>query len=81
MTAPLPVITCKGAGCERCGPRWYGPGQPVPPFCRGQMMERTNSLNGSTFLGCSHYPECDEARALPEHVRLRREGYLELPGF
>jgi hypothetical protein len=46
------------------------------------MVERTNSVNGSTFLGCTGYPDfCSETAKLPEYIRLKRAGAAELPGF
>ena len=54
--------------CPECGP--------ATP-----LIERTNSVNGSTFLGCSRYPECTYTRSIPESWRMRRAGEATLPGF
>lgn len=52
------------------------------PACGRPMVERVNSKNQSTFLGCAGYPDfCSETAKLPEYVRLKRAGAAELPGF
>lgn len=54
----------------------------IPCKCGRPMVERTNRQNGSTFMGCSGYPDlCSETAALPEYVRMIRDGASELPGF
>nr|MCU0351540.1 topoisomerase DNA-binding C4 zinc finger domain-containing protein [Flavobacterium sp.] len=31
------------------------------PYCKtGKLVIRENSLNGNQFLGCSHYPSCNQ---------------------
>jgi ssDNA-binding Zn-finger/Zn-ribbon topoisomerase 1 len=45
------------------------------------MVRRTNRQNGSEFMGCSEYPACTETMPIPESIRLREAGALELPGF
>lgn len=45
------------------------------------MVERTNSVTGSEFLGCSRWPECRRTRKLPEYLHLKRAGAAELPGL
>jgi ssDNA-binding Zn-finger/Zn-ribbon topoisomerase 1 len=50
--------------------------------CGRPMAERENRENGSTFLGCTGYPDfCSETAKLPEYIRLKRAGASELPGF
>jgi ssDNA-binding Zn-finger/Zn-ribbon topoisomerase 1 len=50
--------------------------------CSRPMAERENRANGSTFLGCTGYPDfCSETAKLPEYLRLKRAGASELPGF
>ena len=44
------------------------------PLCSQPLVERTNRQNGSTFLGCSRYPECKHTEPIPESVKLRRQG-------
>ncbi len=45
------------------------------------MVKRVNGQNGSTFYGCSRYPECTETKAVPERERMLAAGMAELPGF
>lgn len=45
------------------------------------MVERTNSQNGSEFLGCSMWPDCRRTRKVPEYLQLKRAGAAELPGM
>jgi ssDNA-binding Zn-finger/Zn-ribbon topoisomerase 1 len=51
------------------------------PSCGAPMVRRTNRQNGSEFMGCSEYPACTETMPIPESIRLREAGALELPGF
>lgn len=51
------------------------------PSCGAPMVERINSINLSSFLGCSRYPECRETRKVPAAVEMRRAGGIELPGL
>ena len=53
----------------------------ICPECGRDLVERTNRQNGSTFLGCTGYPECQHTQGIPEYVKLRREGATTLPGF
>lgn len=48
------------------------------PTCGSPMVERTNRQNGSTFLGCSRYPECEATAPIPESVKLRRAGQRDM---
>jgi ssDNA-binding Zn-finger/Zn-ribbon topoisomerase 1 len=45
------------------------------------MVERTNSFNDSTFLGCSRFPDCKSTQAVPAYVEVSRAGGIPLPGF
>ena len=58
------------------------------PLCGRPMVVRTNSENGSEFLGCTGYrgrsPEdggCSHTEAIPESYRMRLMGVPELPLF
>lgn len=44
------------------------------PSCGRDLIERTNSKTGSTFLGCAGWPDCSHAEPLPESIKLRRQG-------
>lgn len=48
------------------------------PICSAALVERTNRQNGSTFLGCSRYPECKHTEPVPESVKLRRQGQRDM---
>lgn len=48
------------------------------PDCGRPLVERTNRVNGSTFLGCSRYPECTHTEPLPETLRLRMQGVKDM---
>lgn len=49
--------------------------------CGAPMVERTNSFNDSTFLGCSRFPDCKSTQAVPAYVEVSRAGGIPLPGF
>lgn len=49
--------------------------------CGRPMVERVNSKNQSTFLGCSAYPTCLETAKLPAFLEVKRAGGVPLPGF
>lgn len=50
--------------------------------CGRPMVERVNRATGSSFLGCSGWPDlCSETAQLPEYVKMIRAGAEELPGF
>lgn len=53
------------------------------PVCTdGELVERTNQSNGSTFLGCTGWPDrCTHTEPLPAYVILKRQGAAVLPGF
>lgn len=51
------------------------------PSCGAPMVERVNSLNRSTFLRCSRYPDCRETQPIPAYVEVKRAGGIEFPGF
>jgi ssDNA-binding Zn-finger/Zn-ribbon topoisomerase 1 len=48
------------------------------PKCGGMMVRRTNRSNGSEFLGCSHYPDCTYTQPLPEDIKMRELGQIDL---
>lgn len=54
--------------CPQCGP--------ATP-----LIKRTNRHNGSEFLGCTRYPECNHTEEIPEWYRLVDAGHQMLPGF
>ena len=56
------------------GERWC-------PQCRAPLVERTNRATGSTFLGCSEWPDCSFTMPIPTDVLLRRAGAQTLPGM
>lgn len=45
------------------------------------MVIRTNRANGSEFLGCSRFPECQHTQPLPEWIFMERAGAERLPGW
>jgi ssDNA-binding Zn-finger/Zn-ribbon topoisomerase 1 len=49
--------------------------------CGKPMVERVNRATNEGFLGCSQYPTCTHTMPLPEHLKLERAGYAQLPGF
>lgn len=49
--------------------------------CGAPMVERVNSFNASTFLGCSRFPECKSTQKVPAYVEVARAGGMTLPGF
>lgn len=49
--------------------------------CGAPMVERVNSRNLSTFLGCTRYPDCDETQKIPASLEMKRAGGMELPGL
>jgi ssDNA-binding Zn-finger/Zn-ribbon topoisomerase 1 len=52
------------------------------PKCGRPMVERTNRANGSTFMGCTGYPDlCSETAKVPAYIEQKRAGGIELPGF
>lgn len=52
------------------------------PVCGRLMLQRTNSENGSEFLGCSGWPEfCKHTEPLPEEIKMKKLGHPMLPGF
>lgn len=48
------------------------------PDCGAPLAERTNRQNGSTFLGCTRYPECKHTEPVPESVKMRRAGQRDM---
>lgn len=52
------------------------------PACGRPMVERVNSKNQSTFLGCTGWPDfCSHTSKMPAYVEVKRAGGIELPGF
>ena len=39
-----------------------------------KLIVRTNSQNGSRFLGCPNYPRCKYTQALPQDIIMRLTG-------
>lgn len=58
--------------CPECLDSGHGP---------RPMVLRTNRQNGSEFLGCPRYPECQHTEKLPEWVLMQRAGAERLPGW
>jgi ssDNA-binding Zn-finger/Zn-ribbon topoisomerase 1 len=50
-------------------------------LCHAPMIERVNSFNDSTFLGCSNFPTCKSTQKVPAYVEVQRAGGTPLPGF
>jgi len=58
----------------------------VPPLkcpdCNAEpMVERMNKANGSKFLGCPAFPQCNGTRPIPEYIAMIRAGHEPLPGL
>jgi len=51
------------------------------PRCQGPLLIRTNRANQSQFFGCGNWPECEFTEPIPEYVKLRRQGFMPLPGM
>lgn len=51
------------------------------PACGAPMVERINSHNLSSFMGCTRYPECHETQKVPAWLEVKRAGGMELPGL
>jgi ssDNA-binding Zn-finger/Zn-ribbon topoisomerase 1 len=51
------------------------------PQCGKAMKVRTNSENGSRFIGCTGYPDCRFTKPLPAYIELLEAGAEQLPGF
>ncbi len=51
------------------------------PECGSQLCVRENRENGSLFLGCSDYPDCDYTERYPTDMRMRAAGAPTLPGM
>jgi len=49
--------------------------------CGAPMVERTNGANGSTFMGCTRYPECTQTAKVPAWLEVKRAGGIPLPGL
>ena len=50
-------------------------------FGHHPMVQRTNRVNNSEFLGCSRYPDCQHTEKLPAWVEMERAGATRLPGW
>ena len=46
-----------------------------------KLVVRTNSKDGSQFLGCPNYPECKHTEPIPQDIRMIQAGAQRLPGF
>lgn len=64
----LPVNSQVRKACPTCGPAVL-------------LIVKTNSINGSQFLGCPNFPKCRYSEEIPESIRLELSGYCKLPGF
>lgn len=57
------------------------------PDCRDEgrgavkLVVRTNSENGTQFLGCPNFPMCRHSEPIPEDVKMEAAGATRLPGF
>lgn len=51
------------------------------PDCGWDLVLRTNSENGSEFLGCRQWPLCKHTESVPESYRMRLAGAELLPGM
>lgn len=49
------------------------------PDCGGTLIIRTNRENGSQFIGCMSWPNCDHHEPIPETLRMRLMGAPTLP--
>ncbi|MBN1815340.1 MAG: topoisomerase DNA-binding C4 zinc finger domain-containing protein [Anaerolineae bacterium] len=50
----------------------------VPPV---RLVVKTNTRNGSQFLGCPNWPDCTYTRPLTEDLVMIAQGAVRLPGF
>jgi ssDNA-binding Zn-finger/Zn-ribbon topoisomerase 1 len=66
--ANLPDNTPVERSCPRCGPTV-------------RLLVKTNRHNGTQFLGCPRWPECDHTEPVPEALRMQALGAQRLPGF
>jgi ssDNA-binding Zn-finger/Zn-ribbon topoisomerase 1 len=46
-----------------------------------KLIVRTNSKDGSQFLGCPNYPGCRYTEPIPQDIRMILAGAQRLPGF
>lgn len=51
------------------------------PDCGHNLVVRTNSAEGSRFLGCADFPRCRHTQPLPAYVSMLEAGAEMLPGF
>jgi len=51
------------------------------PACGARQVVRTNRQTQQPFVGCETYPVCSETGPVPEWLRLKRAGAIELPGL
>ncbi len=42
--------------------------------CNGELRVKTNSHNGTKFLGCDRYPACRHTEEIPEYLRMIATG-------
>lgn len=51
------------------------------PSCGYELRERTNTLTGEHFLGCSNYPECSYTESLDEGESFEEFATMGLMGY
>jgi restriction system protein len=51
------------------------------PECGSALVERINRQNGSRFLGCRRWPECQHSEEVPAFWAMKRAGAQPLPGL
>lgn len=56
---PFPNGMPVAKSCPKCGPAH-------------RLVIRTNSENGSQFLGCCNFPQCRHTEPIPESMRLEQ---------
>ena len=49
------------------------------PECTGDLIVRRNRQNGSLFLGCTEWPECQRTEGLPKYYRIQLAGPPVVP--
>lgn len=62
---PLPENKPTAKACPECAADVY-------------LIVKTNSKNGSQFLGCPNFPACRHTEPIPEDIKLRLLGQKRL---
>lgn len=62
---PFPDGKRVAKSCPKCGPAH-------------RLLIRTNSENGSQFLGCGNFPQCRHTEPIPESMKMELRGYKRL---